>query len=100
MLNQWRSQGLNIQIITLLLDDPNDAEPPTMVGVQTWKDQFGLHETGVYADPNFSMVPGNEVGTPQPTVINPRTMVVDCVAQSCGASYGNLVAIAQENAAQ
>jgi len=24
LLNQWRSQGLNIQIITLLLDDPNE----------------------------------------------------------------------------
>ncbi len=91
--------GLNIQIITLLLDDPNEG-PPTQAGVENWKTQFGLEETGVYADPNFSMVPGTEVGTPQPTVINPRTMVVDCVAQACGGSYGNLLAIAQANAAQ
>ncbi|MBW2454255.1 MAG: hypothetical protein JRI68_07085 [Deltaproteobacteria bacterium] len=86
--------GLNIQIITLLVDDPNDG-PPTMAGVQNWKDSFGLHEMGVYADPQYAMVVGNSVGTPQATVVNPRNMVVEHL----GSGLGPLLAIAQANAA-
>ena len=96
----WRSMGLNIQVVMLLLDDPNEG-PPTMVGVQTWKDQFGLHDVGVFADPTFSMVPGSSVGTPQATIIDPRTMVVEYLEEGWdGGTYGPLVPIAQANAAQ
>lgn len=96
----WTAVGLNIQVVMLLLDDPNEG-PPTMNGVQIWKEQFGLHEAGVYADPTFSMVPGNTVGTPQTTIINPRTMVVEYLEEGWdGGTYGPLLSIAQANAAQ
>jgi hypothetical protein len=100
LLAQWRSQGLNIQIITLLLDDPNEG-PPTIAGVQNWKTQFGQEEMGVYADDNFSMVPGSSVGTPQATVVDPRTMTVEFLEEGYGnGNYGPLLTIAQANAAQ
>ena len=91
--------GLNIQIITLLLNDPNNG-PPSMVGVQQWKDGFGHQEMGVYADSSFSMVPGTSVGTPQATVINPRTMAVVSLEEGyAGGSYTGLLETAQANAA-
>jgi hypothetical protein len=45
-------------------------------GAQIWRDQFGLQNVYVLADPNFSMVPGSSVGTPQQTLVDPRTMKV------------------------
>ncbi len=90
--------GLNIQIITLLLDDPNEGDP-TMAGVENWKTSFGQEEMGVYADPTFSMVPGTSVGTPQTTVVNPRTMTVEFLQEGSGGNYGPLLDIAQANAA-
>jgi hypothetical protein len=72
----WRAEGLNIQIVTLLLDNPGDAYPPDATGARAWRDQYGLSNVYVMADPNFDMVPGSQVGTPQQSVIDPRTMKV------------------------
>jgi hypothetical protein len=43
------------------------------------------------------MVSGNSVGTPQMTVINPRTMEVTYVQQGYSGVYNQLLAVAREN---
>lgn len=82
----WNAQNLGIVAVTLLLDDPNEG-PPTTQGALTWRDNYGLTGAYVAADPQFSMVPGNSVGTPQLTVIDPRTMQVVLLQQGWGGSH-------------
>ncbi len=67
-----------------------------MEGVKTWKNKFGLTLSAVAADPNFSMVPGSTVGTPQFTIIDPRTMKVASVLSGVSL-YGMLENIARKN---
>lgn len=94
----WQSQGLGIAAVTLLLDDPGDASPPTAAGAQVWKQNYGLESVYVAADPNFSMVPGQSVGTPQLTIIDPRTMQVVLLQEGWGGSHPpQLVQLAQQN---
>ncbi len=86
-MQSWQSQGLGIVAMTLLLDDPGDASPPTTAGAQTWKQNYGLNSVYVAADPNFAMVPGNSVGTPQLSIVNPRTMQVVLLQEGWGGSH-------------
>ena len=96
-MQQWRSQGLNIHWLTLLLDNPDNSSPPTIESPQTWKENFGLTLSAVAADPNFGMVSGGSVGTPQFTIINPRTMEVLHVGPP---NDGMAEQLAMDNAAQ
>jgi hypothetical protein len=95
-MNQWSSQGLGIEWMTLLLDDPNEG-PATTAGALAWKNNFGHTQSYVCADPNFSMVPGSSVGTPQLTIINPRTMVVVDLQEGYSGNYSLLTQLAQQN---
>ena len=91
---------MNIAVITLLLDGPPVDGPATVEGALTWKEQFQLEHVSVLVDPGFSLVPGNEVGTPQATVVDPRTMQVAFLQEGYSGSYGPLLTIAEQNAAQ
>jgi hypothetical protein len=96
-MQSWAAQGYGIEALTLLLDNPNEG-PPTTSGALTWRDNFGLSSVHVAADPNFSMVPGNSVGTPQITIINPRNMQVVLVQQGWSGSHPpQLLQTAQAN---
>ncbi len=61
--------------MTLLIDSPSGGSPTTS-GAELWRDNWGLQSIYVVADPNYSMVPGSSVGTPQGTIVDPRTMKV------------------------
>ena len=83
--------------MTLLLDDQSGGAP-TVAGAEFWKQNYGLNSIYVAADPNFSMVPGNQVGTPQITIIDPRTMQVVLLQEGWGGSHPpQLAQIAQQN---
>ncbi|MBN4050178.1 hypothetical protein JYT28_00320 [Desulfobulbus sp. AH-315-M07] len=82
--------------VTLLLDNPNEGAPTTS-GAWTWKDAFGLDGAYILADPNFSMVPGSSVGTPQTTLIDPRTMKVQYVKEGYDGNFSPLENLAQQN---
>ena len=85
--------------ITLLLDDPSEG-PPTNAGAQQWKQQYGLTNSGVFPDSQFTFVPGNSVGTPQLTIIDPRTMEVKLVHEGLTMDdYAMLRQVAQANKA-
>ena len=93
----WAAQGLGIAALTLLLDDPNEGAPTTN-GALVWRDNFGLNSVHVAADPNFSMVPGTSVGTPQITIINPRNMQVVHLQEGWSGSHPpQLLQTAQAN---
>ena len=98
MLSTWKAQGLNVLWITLLLDDPNEG-PPTEVGALQWKQTYNLGDSAVFPDSNFSFVPGNSVGTPQMTVINPRTMEVVFLEEGYSMNYSAIESVANENKA-
>ena len=85
-MTNWESQGLGIKAMTLLLDGPNEG-PPTTQGAELWRDNYGLDSVYVVADPNFSMVPGSSVGTPQGTIVDPRTMKVILVEEGWAGSF-------------
>jgi hypothetical protein len=92
----WQSQGLGIEWLTLLLDDPNEG-PPTTSGAFTWKDYYGHTLSYVAADPYFAMVPGSSVGTPQLSIVDPRTMVVVDLQEGYSGNYAKLIQLAQQN---
>lgn len=93
----WANAGLRIAAVTLLLDDPSDG-PPTIAGVELWKQNYGLNSVYVAADPNYSMVPGQSVGTPQLTIVDPRTMQVVLLQEGWGGSHPpQLQQLAQQN---
>ncbi len=93
----WNTQDYDVTVLSLLLDDPA-SNTPTLSGAENWKNQFGIQSGYVGPDPNFSMVPGNSVGTPQITIINPRTMTVELLQEGWGGQYPPQVeAIAQAN---
>ncbi|MBN4050146.1 hypothetical protein JYT28_00160 [Desulfobulbus sp. AH-315-M07] len=89
-------------MLYLLLDDPNDAVPPSITGAQQWKDQYGLTRVDVFPDPNFAFVPGNSVNTPQLSVYNPRTSEVTHLHEGLlpdAQQYAELLQVAAENKA-
>lgn len=96
---KWRDEGLEIAVITLLLDDPSSTMDPLPEHAKLWQDEFGFENVFVAADPNFSMVPGNSVGTPQLTYIDPRTMEVTFLQEGYGDGvYADLENLARSNA--
>jgi len=94
-MQQWQAQGLGIVWITLLLDDPNEG-PPTQTGVDYWIETFGIQSAHIAADPFFQMVPGQSVGTPQFSIIDPRDMKVISL-QEGGGTQSILTNLAQQN---
>ena len=92
----WKSQGLGIEVVTLLLDDPNGGKP-NVQGCKTWIDNFSLKSIYVMADPTFSMVPGSSVGTPQQSVVDPRTMKVVYLQEGYSGQFPQLEQLANQN---
>ncbi len=82
----------------MLLDDQTGGAP-TAEGAKLWKDNFGLQNVTVVADPNFAMVSGGSVGTPMMTVVDPRTMQVTYVQQGYSGSFADAEQLAPTNAA-
>ncbi len=92
----WKQQGYDIRVLTLIIDDPNDGEA-NIGAAATWKDMFGLTNVAVAADPGYAFVPGSSVGTPQETVVDPRTMKVVSVIEGYSGAYPELEGIAAKN---
>lgn len=83
--------------MTLLIDDPDEGAS-TMEGPVLWKQQFGLSSIFIASDPQFLLVPGSSVGTPQQTVVDPRTMRVVLLQEGwSGSAPAALLQIAQQN---
>ena len=78
------------------MDNPNGSSP-TVEGAKQWKDQFGHVSSYTVADPYFSMVTGGSVGTPQMTVVDPRTMMVTYVQTGYSGTYTQLLDVARQN---
>ncbi len=91
----WRDMG--IHVLTLLLDGPGEATP-TIESCLTWKQQYGFVDIAVAPDANFSMVPGSSVGTPQGTIVDPRTMQVVDLQEGYPSNESLLTSTAQQNA--
>jgi hypothetical protein len=90
----WQTKGIHAAV--LLVDDQQDG-PPNLAGVDTWISSFDFQTVGVYMDPYYSLVEGNTVGTPQNSVIDPRTMKVTFVQQGYAGNYPQLEAVAAQN---
>ena len=54
----------------------------------------------VVSDPNFSMVPGSSVGTPQITVVDPRTMEVIVIREGYSGEFPEAEQVARGNKVQ
>jgi hypothetical protein len=83
-------------VITGLLDSPSGGAPQLENAAQ-WRQNYGHVNSYTVIDPYFSMVSGGSVGTPQMTVINPRTMEVTYVQQGYSGSYTQLLNVARQN---
>lgn len=85
--------------ITLLLDGPSGAAA-VPADALTWKQENALQNIHVFADANFSMVPGSSVGTPMLTVIDPVTMQVVHLHEGFApqGNFTELEAVAAQNA--
>lgn len=99
-MSAWEAQGLNIVMVELMVNDPDDG-PPTLTGVQQWRDEFGLNNIHVAADPTISMAVGGSIGTPTATIIDPRTMLVHDRFQGSGeGAFASVEALANQNRVQ
>ncbi|HHH12081.1 MAG TPA: hypothetical protein ENK23_08435 [Sorangium sp.] len=87
----WANKGYDIAVLSLLLDNPDDTQPAQIASADTWRTQFGITSGYVGVDPMFQMVPGNMVGTPQISVINPRTMEVLLLQEGWDGDYPPIV---------
>jgi hypothetical protein len=93
----YASQGYGIAALTLLLNSANGGAP-TVNDASAWKQNYGLASVYVAADPTFAMVPGSSVGTPQISVVDPRTMLVVHLQEGWGGSHPpQLLQVAQAN---
>ncbi len=77
-LTEW--DALGIRTWFLLVDDMSGGAP-TLAGVVNWRATFGLGSVGVFMDPTFQLVSGGSIGTPQSTLVDPRTMRVISVEE-------------------
>jgi hypothetical protein len=92
----WTSQGLNIKVLTLIIDDPNGGYPDVQAAGQ-WKTQYGLAHVAVGADPDYAFAASSSFATPQQTVVNPRTMKVVSVHEGYNGDYSTLENLALSN---
>jgi len=102
---EWAEEGLNIKVLTLKLEDSNGEKPPTMEGVNHWRDEYDLSTSAVAYDEGYTMVPregsgGVRFGTPLNSVIDPRTMEVVDVIQTFDRTYASLLDLARARAAE
>lgn len=95
-LADWQARG--IAVAFLLLNDPDGTEV-TVEGVAAWRTSLMLDDD-VYAlaDPDFLLVSGGQVNTPQNTVVEPRTMQVVAIAEGHPFDATLLEATADANA--
>jgi len=105
MIASWAEEGLNIQVLTLKIEDSNGSKPASMEGVNHWRDAYALSTSFVAFDNGYTMIPregggGVRFGTPLNSVIDPRTMEVVDVIQTFDRSYASLLEVARRNAAQ
>ena len=90
--------GYGVTVVSVLLDNPNNSQPPQISAADTWKQNFGITSAYVGIDPSFQLVPGNSVGTPQITIVDPRDMTVVLLQEGWGGQYPPQVEqIAQAN---
>lgn len=96
----WDAQGLGIEVVELILNNPDESQPPTIESAQKWRDDFALYSVMVAPD-NFSLVVGGSVGTPQMTIVDPRTMQVVMRQEGYAGpqQYQTLIDLATENKA-
>jgi hypothetical protein len=102
---EWADEGLNIQVLTLKIEDPTDITPASMEGVNRWRDEHGLTTSYLAYDNSYTMVPreaggGVRFGTPINSIIDPRTMEVVEVIQTFDRSYAALLELARMRAAE
>jgi len=76
--------------------DPDD-DSPSVSDAATWQNMYQLYGAGVFPDPTFSMVPGSSVGTPQETIVDPRTMKVISIQEGFTGYYTALEKLASDN---
>ena len=103
MLANWREEGLNIQVLTLKIEDPNGQGPASMAAVEHWRDTYNLSTSFVGYDNSYAMVPrsgGGRFGTPLNSIVDPRNMEVIEVIQTFDRSYGSLLNLARRRAAE
>ena len=74
----WTNQGHNVQVITLLLDNPDNSMPATIDSVADWRSYFPTQRSHTVTDPSFSMVLPNQqsIGTPMEVIVDPQSMTV------------------------
>ena len=92
----WQSQGLNIKVLTLIIDDPYGGYPDLQAANQ-WKTQYGLVDVAVAADPDWAFSGSSSLATPQQSIVNPRTMKVVNVHQGYSSDYSKLENLAASN---
>jgi len=96
-MTKWKNQGLGIQWVTLMVDDPGNAKP-TLQGSANWINAFGIKSAYVAPDTKYSMVGGGgSFGTPLQTVIDPRTMKVYYRQEGYSGSFPQLESLAAQN---
>jgi hypothetical protein len=93
-MQKWKPMG--IRFATLLVNSPTNGTA-TVSGAQVWKQKYNLIDVDVMADPGYAMVAGSSVGTPQTTLVNPRTMKVVLVQQGYPPPYATIESLAVQN---
>jgi hypothetical protein len=95
LLPAWHTQGIGVAF--LLLYDEGGAHV-SIEGVASWRNDTIVRDVFVLADPDFLLVAGGMVNTPQNQVVDPRTMRVVTIAEGHPFDAAPLEALAADNA--
>jgi hypothetical protein len=95
-LGDWSERG--ILVAFLLLNNPDGSEVTTE-GAAGWRQSYMVEEQPyVLVDPDFLLVSGGQVNTPQNTLVDPRTMQVTAITEGHPFDTAPLEELADSNA--
>jgi len=97
---------LGVRVVTMIVQDASSA-PATVQTAEQWRQQYGLDDITVVADPSFSLQPSSSgsINLPMTVLVDPRTMKIVGTRQGYMSAYpitppADVVALAKKNGAQ
>ena len=72
----WEEQGLRIEVITMLIDNPSGERDPNEEACSTWIAEHNLENVWVVGDPTVTFFTAGRFATPMRAVVNPRNMQI------------------------
>jgi hypothetical protein len=92
--DDWHARGI---VVAFLLLEDEGGGAATVEGAELWRNDTLVRDMYVFSDPDFLLVSGGMVDTPQNHIVDPRTMRVVAIAEGHPFDVAPLEALADQN---